>query len=301
MIEQGHPLFSMIVPTYNRPAQLTSCLESMELLEYPREDFEVIVVDDGSQTPLDETVARFRTQLNISLITQEHSGPAIARNRGAAHAKGLFLAFTDDDCTPAPDWLKALGARFDQTPDRMIGGKTFNIVSDNLYSEVSHLLIEYLYFYYNAVPEQAHFFASNNFALPADDFRTMKGFNTSFPRAAGEDREFCQRWLDHGYRMTYAPEVQVYHRHILTLSNFWRQHFNYGRGAFRFHQIRTRDPSGRFQIEPLSFYLNMLSYPFSSGRTTIAFLFSGLLFITQIANASGFLWEWMKQNKKRFR
>lgn len=273
----------------------------MELLEYPREDFEVIVVDDGSQTPLDETVARFRTQLNISLITQEHSGPAIARNRGAAHAKGSFLAFTDDDCTPAPDWLKALGARFDQTPDRMIGGKTFNIVSDNLYSEVTSLLIEYLYSYYNMDPGQARFCTSNNFTLPADKFRAISGFNPSFPRAAGEDREFCERWLRHGYRMTYAPEGKVYHHHALTLSTFCRQHFNYGRGAFRFHRIRTRNLSNRFRIEPLSFYINMLAYPFSSGRKRSPFLFVALLFVTQIANAGGFLWEWIKQNLERFR
>ncbi len=301
MIKQKHPLFSIIVPTYNRPGQLTSCLESIERLEYPREDFEVIVVDDGSRSPLEETVAPFRTQLNISLIIQEHRGPAMARNRGAAHAKGVFLAFTDDDCTLAPDWLKALGARFDQTPDRMIGGKTFNIVSDNLYSEAASLLIEYLYSYYNKDPGQALFFTSNNFALPAVKFRTISGFNPSFPLAAGEDRELCERWLRHGYWMTYAPEVKVYHHHALALSTFCRQHFNYGRGAFRFHRIRARNLSDRFRIEPLSFYINMLTYPFSSGRKRSPFLFVALLIATQVANASGFLWEWINQNLERFR
>jgi glycosyltransferase involved in cell wall biosynthesis len=300
MTDQRYPFFSVIVPTYNRPAQLLACLESLKRLEYPREDFEVIVVDDGSQTPLQEKVALFRTQLNITLITQEHSGPAMARNRGTTKAKGPFLAFTDDDCTPAPDWLRTLGARFDRTPDRMIGGQTFNIVSDNFYSEVSYLLIEYLYSYYNADSKRARFFTSNNFALPADHFHTINGFNPSFPRAAGEDREFCERWLGHGYWMTYAPEVQVYHRHALSLSTFCRQHFSYGRGAFHFHKIRTRDPSGSFRTEPLSFYLNMLNYPFSSKRNRFAFLFSALLFVTQMANASGFLWEWMKQKRKRF-
>jgi GT2 family glycosyltransferase len=288
----------MIVPTYNRPAQLMSCLESMRRLEYSREDFEVIVVDDGGQTLSEETVTRFSPQLNISLITQEHRGPAMARNRGATHAKGSFLAFTDDDCTLAPDWLSALGTRFDQTPDRMIGGRTFNMVSGNLYSEVSSLLIEYLYSYYNKDPGQARFFTSNNFALPADQFRTISGFNPSFQRAAGEDREFCERWLRHGYQMTYAPEVKVYHHHTLTLSAFWRQHFNYGQGAFRFHKIRRQGRSGRFRIEPLSFYSNMLGHPFSSKRKESAFLFSALLFITQIANAAGFLWEWVKQKSK---
>ncbi len=298
MIEQRHPLFSIIIPTYNRPAQLKVCLESLKHLEYPQEDFEVIVVDDGSRFPLQEAITLFGNRLNIRLITQEHNGPAMARNRGATEAKGSLLAFTDDDCTPAPDWLKTLKAHFDRTPDRMIGGWTSNVEADNLYSETSFLLIQYLYAYYNADPGNARFFTSNNLALPAENFHAIHGFNPAFPRAAGEDREFCERWLDHGFRMTYAPEVQVYHRHALTFSAFCRQHFNYGRGAFRFHKVRRRGRSGRFRIEPLSFYSNMLGHPFSSKRKGSAFLFSALLFITQIANAAGFLWEWMKQKSK---
>jgi GT2 family glycosyltransferase len=52
------------------------------------------------------------------------------------------------------------------------------------------------------------------------------------PYAAGEDREFCDRWLRHGYRMAYVPKATVYHAHELTFCTFWRQHFGYGRGAF---------------------------------------------------------------------
>ncbi len=56
---------SIIIPTYNRPQQLTSCLESLTKLDYPQQSFEVIVVDDGSKTPLDTVVAPFKSQLKL--------------------------------------------------------------------------------------------------------------------------------------------------------------------------------------------------------------------------------------------
>ena len=83
-------------------------------------------------------------------------------------------------------------------------------------------------------------FRANNLALPEDRFRAIGGFDTIFPLAASEDREFCDRWLHHGFQMTYAPEAVVYHARALTFRSFWRQHFKYGRGAFHFHQVRAR-------------------------------------------------------------
>ena len=96
------PFFSIIIPTYNRTAPLTNCLYFLTLLDYPRNCFEVIVVNDGGETKLEAIADTFRNQINLNLITQPHSGPAAARNTGAAKAKGEFLAFTDDDCMPAP-------------------------------------------------------------------------------------------------------------------------------------------------------------------------------------------------------
>lgn len=297
-VKQVEPFFSIIVPTFNRPEKLADCLNSLARLDYPYNRFQVVVVDDGSQVSPAPVVSRFYHRLDMTLIQQGHAGPAAARNKGAKEAMGEYFAFTDDDCQPASDWLRRLALRFETLPGHAIGGQTLNTLQDNLYSTASELIIGYLYAYYNADPGKARFFTSNNLALPAENFHAIHGFNPAFPRAAGEDREFCERWLDHGFRMTYAPEVQVYHHHALTLSAFCRQHVNYGRGAFRFHKIRRQGRSGRFRIEPLSFYSNLLGYPFSSERKESASLFSALLFITQIANAAGFLWEWMKQKSK---
>ena len=290
-MNQQPPFFSIIIPTYARPGQLASCLQSLAQLDYPRDRFEVIVVDDDSQTPPAGIIAGFSGEMDVTLLTQPHSGPAAGRNAGAAQARGEFLAFTDDDCAPAPDWLHTLAARLAATPECAVGGRTLNVLSDNPYSTASQLLIDYLYSYYNATPDDARFLTSNNLALPAALFRAVGGFDTGFPRAAAEDREFCHRWLRHGQRLAYAPEVLVYHAHALTLRAFWRQHFNYGRGAFHFHQLRARRDQERFQVEPWQFYLNLLCHPFSQARGGRALLLASLMVISQAANAAGFFRE----------
>lgn len=285
------PLFSIVVPTYSRPGKLAACLQAVAGLCYSRDRFEVIVVDDGSERTPADLVGSFRDRLDVKLIVQPHAGPASARNAGAARARGEFLAFTDDDCLPASDWLKALAGRFAASPDCVIGGCTLNALPRNWYSTASQLLIHYLYLYYNTEPDRALFFASNNLALPADRFRAIGGFDTCYVRAAAEDREFCDRWLRHGYQMIYAPEVLVYHAHALTWRTFWRQHFNYGRGAFQFHQARAQGGNGRLRLEPRSFYVRLLRYPLSQSCEAQSLRIVALLGVSQVANAAGFLWE----------
>jgi GT2 family glycosyltransferase len=130
-----------------------------------------------------------------------------------------------------------------------------------------------------------------NLAFPAERFHTMGGFDGSWPYAAGEDRELCDRWLYHGFRMTYAKEVNVYHVHALTFRTFCRQHFCYGRGAFYFHKTRAQRGLGRVKVEPLMFYRNLLRQPFSNVRERRAPLLLTLLLVSQVVNAAGFFWE----------
>ena len=287
-MERKQPYFSIIIPTYDRPRQLATCLEALSRLVYPPHRFETIVVDDGSEKPLNDVVDPFRHRLNLILLSQPNAGPATARNMGAAQARGRFLVFTDDDCTPAPDWLNTLAKRLAATPDCAIGGRTLNRLADNPFSAASQILIDYLYNYYNSDHNQAQFFASNNLAMPRERFFEVGGFDTRFSCAAGEDRELCNRWLNNGCRMIYAPEVVVWHSHSLTCRNFFKQHFSYGRGAYFFQQACLRQGCQRIKLEPLSFYLNLLRAPFGQTRNSSALLLSTLLALSQGANAAGY-------------
>ncbi|HEV2763340.1 MAG TPA: glycosyltransferase, partial [Pyrinomonadaceae bacterium] len=219
------PFFSVVVPTRARPAQLAACLDALARQEYPRERFEVVVVNDGGPEP-SEVFERFAGRLDATLVTQKHAGPAAARNTGARRARAPFLAFTDDDCRPDPVWLKALEARLRDAPGAAVGGRTVNALPRNLFSTASQSLTEYLYEYFDAAEGRAAFFTSNNLALSSELFRAVGGFDESFPLAAGEDRELCDRWRARGHRLTYAPDAVVRHAHALTLRSFCRQHFN---------------------------------------------------------------------------
>jgi GT2 family glycosyltransferase len=235
------PTFSIIIPTYNRALQLAACLQSLGSLDYPRHAFEVIVVNDGSTAPMEAASGPFGSQLELTLVTQPHAGPAAARNTGARRSRGRFLAFTDDDCAPAPDWLQTLAARFRTLTDHAIGGPAINAVPENAYSATSQSILDAMFAHYNAQPDQARFLASNNLAVPADSFRAVGGFDAeAFPFAAAEDMDFCERWRQRGYGMLYAPEVRVAHTHRLTLASFCRQHFVRGRGAFQLRRARAR-------------------------------------------------------------
>ena len=298
MAESNLPFVSIIIPTYRRPERLAVCLQSLACLEYSRDRFEVIVVDDGSPTPPQSVVAEFSAQLDVRLLTQAHAGPAMARNTGAAKAKGEILAFTDDDCEPAADWLQQLAIRFATTPACAIGGRTRNALSENIFSTASQMLLDYLYDYYNADPSQSQFFASNNLALPADLFLTVGAFDSNFPHAAAEDREFCDRWILNGYRMIYAREVVVYHAHALTFRTFWKQHFTYGHGASYFHRVRRWRGQRRPGLEPPPFYLKLLHHPFSKSLSPRALLIAMLFMVSRIANAAGYFVCHLKNESK---
>ncbi|MGD1862706.1 MAG: glycosyltransferase family 2 protein [Leptolyngbyaceae cyanobacterium] len=290
--------FSIVIPTYNRPERLRQCLQSLTELDYDHDRFEVVVVDDGSQASLEPVVRPFESAIGVHFIRQPNGGPAGARNTGAAAAQGRYLAFTDDDCQPTSTWLTALETAFKDAPEALVGGHTINALPNNLYSTASQILIDYLYHFYNPTPDTATFFASNNYAVPRDRYLQLKGFDTSFPLAAGEDREFCDRWQYHQLPMRSAPEMQVRHAHKLTLRSFWRQHFNYGRGAYCFHQVRAHRTEDTIKVEKLSFYWQLLTYPLHRLPVYKAIPVAGLMFLSQVANVAGFFWERIGQQRQ---
>jgi GT2 family glycosyltransferase len=285
------PFFSIIVPTYNRSGQLAACLRSLAQIDYPRDRFEVIVVDDGSASSPEWVVSKFRNQADFTLIRQVHAGPGAARNAGAARSRGQYLVFTADDCVPAPDWLRTLARRFESLPNCAVGGRILNYLWANRYSVATDLLIQYLYHYYNRDALRAQFFTPNNLAVPVEHYRVSGGFDASFTSGTGEDRDFCDRWVSQGHKMVYAPEVVVYHSHSLSLPEFCLLHFRYGRGTFGYRMKRARRASDNIHLEPISFYVNLFRYPLSNTPDSQKVTMALLLGLSQAANAAGYIWE----------
>ena len=292
------PTFSIIIPTYQRPFELARCLKAIENLNYPKEKFEVIVVDDGGGIG-EKLLSPFRTNLNLILLHQENFGPATARNHGARLAKNDYLAFTDDDCEPNTDWLTKFAEQIKTSPKHLLGGQITNALKSNIYSTASQMLVSYFHNYGEQFNPNFAFFTTNNMTLLRSKFLSLGGFDESFIIAAAEDRDFSSRWQETNHKMFFLETAIVRHFHNLNWKSFLRQHFNYGRGACHFYALRKIRRKQRIKIEPLSFYTKMFYFPFLNNSLLRASQISFLFFIVQCANTCGYLREYISILKLR--
>ncbi|HZK78731.1 MAG TPA: glycosyltransferase family A protein [Gemmatimonadaceae bacterium] len=281
-------LFSIVVPTFNRPAELATCLDAIANCGFDRGRFEVVVVNDGGDDPEPVLESARSAGINLRRLSKPNRGPAAARNYGASAARGDFLAFIDDDCIPAKDWLTRLEESVAAYPLALHGGRTVNLLRGNRCSQASQSLVDYVYRYYNdRTVSRTFFFASNNIAVATSLFAQIGGFDESFRTA--EDRDFCRSWHAKGWGFHYSPSVTIHHAHHLTLRTLQKQHFSYGRGALPYWR-KSSAGSGRIRVEPLSFYAGMMAHPFSQHIQRPA-LVASLILISQVANAAGFAYE----------
>lgn len=253
------PAVSIVVPTFNRPEQLARCLSALAALHPPEGGFEIIVVNDGGVEPTDaaRAAAAGARAVATRILVQRNGGPASARNHGARQARGEWLAFTDDDCAPAPDWLVMLERALSDTPGALVGGRVRNAVRSNPFSEASQQLSDYTRAYFDGAGDRERFFTSNNIAMSREAFHLAGGFHAGF-RVATEDREFCDRWHAQGRPAVYEPRAVVDHHHDLSAMAFLRQHHAYGRGARDFRSVRR--VAGRpVRLSPV-FYLGSLRH-----------------------------------------
>ena len=292
------PKFSIVIPTFNRPASLERCVASIGKLECARQEVEVIVVNDGGSAPDGARLSALANGIRLRVLSQSRKGPGAARNHGAFTAAGKYLALLDDDCVIPADWAVHLSASTDRNPDGLLGGRTINLLSRNKFAEASQTLVDYVYSYYNEPGgDRTPLFTSNNMVIPAAIFRAFGGFDEAF--RAAEDRELCRRLHNSGVRCSFDPSIVVYHANPLSLLTLIRQHFNYGQGALPYWEKNSRGVRD-LKVEPLSFYAGMVSFPFRVKRNNAAAL-SALIALTQVANAAGFAFAAMQRLKRKER
>jgi GT2 family glycosyltransferase len=276
----AEPFCSVVVPTRDRPDQLAECVASLATLDYPRERFEAIVVDDGGAAALEPVLAPLHGRLDMTLLERPAAGNAAARNAGAGAARGDLLVFTDDDCVADRGWLRALAARAAAEPEAAIGGRTL-AGADGLCASAAQLVVE-------TGSRWSRFHPSNNLALPAAGFRELGGFDEAYARSA--DRDLCDRWLLSGRPLAYEPRAVVHHRQRLDLSAFARKHFANGRGVFRFHRAHERRGGQPIRPEP-DYYAALLRAVLRERPRRRAAGLAALAGLAVAANAAGYYAE----------
>lgn len=279
---------SIVIPTRDRPGALDICLGALAEQTLPRDQFEVIVVDDGGVVELGDIVDRHRGPLRILLNRRAHAGPAAARNAGAEAARGEVLAFTDDDCLPEADWLATITAAVERSAESMVGGRTVNALVSNRCSEASQSVITHMYEDGLRRTGELPFVTSNNLALDHELFDTLGGFDASFPEAAAEDRDLSARCTASGGSLVYEPAALVRHAHPLDARSLLRQYVAYGRGARLLSRTRPDGHAAPGTRSP-SFYGGMLAEPFHRHALGDAVAVASLVALTQIGTAIGYL------------
>ncbi len=217
-------MISVIIPAKNAADTIEGCLNALirqEGLEIP---YEVIVVDDGSTDDTNAIVERF----GVKIIRLEGEGPAAARNTGAEAAKGEILAFTDPDCEPAEDWIEELTKPFADQDVVGVRGAYRTRQSGLVPRFVQQ---EYAFKYERMARREAiDFIDTYSAAYRRDVFFANGGFDTVFKVPSVEDQEFSFRLARKGYRMVFAPQAVVFHRHVHNLWEYCRRKFRIGYG-----------------------------------------------------------------------
>lgn len=273
------PHWSVVVPSYDRPEELRRCLAALQGLDAgPEITIEIVVVDDGGARPAQPIAESIPGPHRIRVHRQHNQGPAAARNAGAQHARGRWLAFTDDDCRPRSDWLVGLGTALAEHPDALVGGRTVNALVDNGWSEATQVLVDHVV---STTP--GGFLPSCNLGVERERFCASGGFDRTFPRAAGEDRALCDAWGAAGGHVLLVEGAVVDHEHRLTGRSFWRQHVGYGMAAHRVHDTEDGSRPG-----PVGQYVALLTGPFARLPFRPAINLSARLVVSQVATA----WGW---------
>ena len=192
------PRISVIIPTCNRNDALAQCLDRLApgAQTLPASDYEVIVSDDGSNANAQPLVRDQYAWARWSAGPKR--GPAANRNAGAARAHGEFLAFTDDDCLPAPGWLEGYADAIHD--DREVyEGET--AATGSLRAP----------FVIAPVNSAGGMLWSCNMMVSRAVFEELNGFDEGFPHAADEDTDFCKRVKKADHKIHFVPDALIYH------------------------------------------------------------------------------------------
>jgi glycosyltransferase involved in cell wall biosynthesis len=244
------PRITVAIPTYNRADFLRQTLNGILQQNYPRDQFELLVIDNNSRDHTREVVesfAHFSPTPRYLLETQQ--GLDYARNRAIAEARGELIVFGDDDILVEPDWLTQMTAPFaapTEKPVGAVGGEVIPVFPDGLPPWVAEWHAP-LAFRPDAGPlPPQHSPMGANLAFPKEIFEKLGPFHTALDRAAGNyfsggDSEMVRRVREGGYDVWFAPRAAV--RHQMPAS---RTTFRYAsRHAFDSARSRVIDRAGQ--------------------------------------------------------
>lgn len=211
---------SVIVPAYNSQAYISKCIETLLAQTYRHENYEVIVVDDGST---DET-ADIIKNYPVRYIYQKNQGPAAARNNGVKEAKGDMILFTDSDCVPTQNWIEEMVRPF-KTQDIAAVKGAYLTDQKEVIARLAQVEFEERFEMLKKA-ESIDMVDTYSAGFRREIFLQMGGFDKTFPVANNEDTDLSYRMSKHGFKMAFNPDAVVHHlKHPDSIKKYARLKF----------------------------------------------------------------------------
>lgn len=212
------PDCSVIIPTRDRAGMLAQCLDALAHVRFPRGDFEVIVVDNGSRDDTGRRVAAeiARGRLPLRMIAEPREGPSSARNSGVTGAAGKLVVFLDDDALVDPGWLDAFARAAAEHPRAPLQGRVLPRFLGGRPIWLTDAMAAFLGRVDEGVAPGLLRGAMNSadMAVPRDLFLELGGFRNDLGPGGvgmGEDTEFGLRAASSGFAPRYVPGALVHH------------------------------------------------------------------------------------------
>lgn len=223
---------SIVLPTYNRLKQLKQVIAALEAQSVSWQDFEVIVVSDGSSDGTNEYLTTIETRLQLVSVLQDNQGVASARNQGIRHAKGHIIVFIDDDVIPTPQLLEEhLKIHRNAQRDVVVLGPMLTPPEFDMQPwvrwEQAMLEKQYKAMTNGEWTPTAHQFYTGNASLARHLLAMIGGFDTKFRRA--EDVELAYRLADHGVEFIFNQKAIGYHYAARSFHSWFNTPYLYGR------------------------------------------------------------------------
>jgi glycosyltransferase involved in cell wall biosynthesis len=240
--------FSVIVPVHNTAAHLERCISALLGQDYPRGEFEILMVDNNSTDGSAGILARAQ---GIRALSEAKQGSYAARNRGVREAHGSILAFTDSDCAPDARWLRAIGAGLADPAVQVVLGcrrpahdtGLIRLLADYENKKDEHVFVSHA--------AERYYGFTNNMAVRRSTFERYGPF---VERPRGSDTIFVRRVAEgEGCdAVIYAPVMRVAHAELTGVGAYYRKMFTYGRSRQLYrHIVRTRPLSSAERLEAL--------------------------------------------------
>lgn len=256
------PLISVVICTHNRANYLLKAIRSVLDQTYPKNQYEIIVIDNASKDSTADKVRPFSEAGHLRYVHEPELGISFARNTGWRVAAGRYIAYLDDDAIASSGWLSAIERAFQLTPNAgAVGGRVDPIweakrpawLADDLVMSLG--VIDWSE-KPKIIPDlRMEWLVTANMAAPAAVLAEIGGFETRLGRVGktqvrGEDTFFQKQVLSRGYSCFYYPDMVVgHHVPVSRLNKPWFRKRYYTQGiADALTQLVEEEPSGTRRV-----------------------------------------------------